>query len=181
MYYFKSLLSLFVIGLLLANPIFGGNESKSGTIKGILVDDETKVPLAGANVEILDQGRGAATDADGYYVINNVPVGSYVLRLSYLGYETSTRTDVIVRSNRITFVNDALKLSVMETDAIVVSAGYFAKTEEEPTSTVNFTAEEIRRAPGSAGDVSRIIYGLPGVAKVNDTKNSLIVRGEENT
>ncbi|MEJ2542494.1 MAG: TonB-dependent receptor [Calditrichaceae bacterium] len=177
MYYLKSLLSLFVIGLLLANPIFAGNESKSGTIKGILVDDETKVSLAGANVEILDQGRGAATDAEGYYVINNVPVGSYALRFSYLGYETVTRTDVIVRSNRITFVNDALKLSVMETDAIVVSAGYFAKTEEEPTSNVNFTAEEIRRAPGSAGDVSRIIYGLPGVAKVNDTKNSLIVRG----
>lgn len=177
MYYFKSLLLLFITGLFIAHPVFAGGNFKSGTIKGVLVDDETKIPLAGANVEILDQGMGAATDADGHYIINNVPVGSYLLRFSYLGYETVTRTDVIVRSSRITFVNDALKLSVLETEAIVVNAGYFAKVEEEPTSTVNFTTEEIRRAPGSAGDVSRIIYGLPGVAKVNDTKNSLIVRG----
>ena len=177
MYYFKSLLSLFVIGLFVTNSIFAGDISKSGTIKGVLVDDETKSPLAGANVEILDHGLGAATDAEGHYMINNVPVGSYALRFSYLGYETVTRTDIIVRSSRITFVNDALKLSVLETEAIVVNAGYFAKIEGEPTSTTNFTAEEIRRAPGSAGDVSRIIYGLPSVAKVNDTKNSLIVRG----
>jgi outer membrane receptor for ferrienterochelin and colicin len=65
----------------------------------------------------------------------------------------------------------------METEAITVNAGYFTQIEEQPTSITSFTAEEIRRAPGSAGDVSRIIYGLPSVAKVNDTKNSLIVRG----
>ena len=108
MYYFKSLLLIFVSGLFIANPIFAGDVSKSGTIKGVLVDDETKSPLAGANVEILDRGMGAATDAEGYYIINNVPVGSYALRFSYLGYETVTRTDVIVRSSRITFVNAAL-------------------------------------------------------------------------
>jgi len=36
---------------------------------------------------------------------------------------------------------------------------------------------EIRRAPGSAGDVSRIMMSLPSVAKVNDQSNNLIVRG----
>jgi len=42
---------------------------------------------------------------------------------------------------------------------------------------IGFSAEEIRRAPGSAGDVSRILMSLPSVAKVNDQSNSLIVRG----
>jgi hypothetical protein len=41
----------------------------------------------------------------------------------------------------------------------------------------NFSYEEIRRAPGSAGDVSRIMMSLPSVAKVNDQSNNLIVRG----
>ena len=59
----------------------------------------------------------------------------------------------------------------------MVTGGYFNTQDENLTSAINFSAEEIRRAPGSAGDVSRIIYGLPSVAKVDDSKNSLIVRG----
>ncbi|MDX1700912.1 MAG: TonB-dependent receptor, partial [Melioribacteraceae bacterium] len=54
---------------------------------------------------------------------------------------------------------------------------YYHQLENKPLGTVNFSSEEIRRAPGSAGDVSRIIYGLPSLAKVNDSRNSLIVRG----
>ena len=44
-------------------------------------------------------------------------------------------------------------------------------------STVNFSSEEIRRSPGTAGDVSRILFTLPSISKVNDQRNSLIVRG----
>ncbi|MEJ2635618.1 MAG: TonB-dependent receptor [Calditrichia bacterium] len=177
MKFYKSLFLFLLINLFAAYPLFTQEASKSGTIKGRLFDHETKIPLVAANVEILDSGMGAATDIDGNYVIDNVPVGSYSLQFSYLGYEPVTRTDVIVRSGRLTFINADLKTSALETEAVVVNAGYFTQTEEQPTSIANFTAEEIRRAPGSAGDVSRIIYGLPAVAKVNDTKNSLIVRG----
>ena len=88
-----------------------------------------------------------------------------------------TRTDVIVRPNRITNCDAELKMSAIETEGVIVTGGYFNAQDENQTSAVNFSAEEIRRAPGSAGDVSRIIYGLPSVAKVDDSKNSLIVRG----
>jgi len=157
--------------------IFSQEISEMGIIKGRLIDYETKTPLAGANVEVINSPMGAATDEDGYYFINEIPCRNYSLRFSYIGYEQVTRTDIIVRPNRISYVNAELKAAMIETEAISVNAGYFIQTEEQPTSNVNFTSEEIRRAPGSAGDVSRIIYGLPSVAKVNDTKNSLIVRG----
>jgi hypothetical protein len=149
----------------------------SGNIKGRILDLETKEPLVGVNIEVLNSDFGAATDTDGYYVIPALAVGNYNLRISYLGYEPIFKTDIIVRPDRTTFLNSELRESVIEMEAISVSAGYFSNTSDQPLSVTNFSSEEIRRAPGSAGDVSRIIYGLPSVAKVNDTKNSLIVRG----
>ena len=64
-----------------------------------------------------------------------------------------------------------------QADEVVVEAGYFKQASDQPVSIIGLSAEEIRRAPGTAGDVSRVIFGLPAVAKVTDTKNSLIVRG----
>ncbi len=65
----------------------------------------------------------------------------------------------------------------MQTETIEVNAGYFVKMEEQPVSLTNFSREKIRRAPGSAGDINRILMSLPSIAKVNDQSNSLVVRG----
>jgi hypothetical protein len=125
----------------------------------------------------MDTPYGAGTDLEGNFQIQNVPVGSYVLQCSYLGYEPKVIPDVIVKSQRITTIEADLKASVLETDEVIVRPNYFSESEIQPTSVVNMTSEEIRRAPGSAGDVSRIIMALPSVAKVNDTRNNLVVRG----
>ena len=148
-----------------------------GKIKGKVIDAETKTPLIGTNVLIVDTELGASTDSDGSFTILNVPIGSYTMQFSYIGYKTVSKTDIIVKSKRITFVEAELKISAIEMDQLVFTAGYFSQTEDQPTSAINFSSEEIRRAPGSAGDVSRIISGLPSIAKVNDQTNSLIVRG----
>lgn len=153
------------------------SDTPRGTIKGSVADKETKSPLRGASVEVVGTGRGVVAGPDGSFTIDNLPVGSYVLRLGHTGYEPLAASDIIVRSGRITTVTVELKLAVFEIEEIVVEAGYFSQTREQPTSSVNFSSEEIRRAPGSAGDVSRILSLLPSIAKVNDQMNSLIVRG----
>jgi hypothetical protein len=169
--------SLLISVALWVNIIFGNDTEITGTIKGRLQDTETKAPIAGANVLITNTKLGTVTDLEGNFSIANVPVGSYALRFSYLGYETIVKTDVIVKPQRITFVNAEMKMTVLQSESVTVTAGYFAKDVEQPVSSVNFSYEEIRRAPGSAGDVSRIMMSLPSVAKVNDQSNNLIVRG----
>lgn len=153
------------------------DQQPRGNLKGRILDSETKESLVAVNIEVLHTILGAATDTDGNYLIPDIPVGNYKLKVSYVGYETVIQADILVRPDRTTFFNTELKRSAIESEEIIVSAGYFSNTTDQPMSLTNFSAEEIRRAPGSAGDVSRIIYGLPSVAKVNDTKNSLIVRG----
>ena len=149
----------------------------TGTINGQVTDAETGAPLPGANVIVTGTQTGAATDDHGEYTIRNVPPGSYVLKFDYIGYEGYSQTDVIVRPGRITRAPAALHMSVLEGEAVTVSAGYFTETEDQPVSIVNFSREEIRRAPGVGGDVSRIMLSLPAVAKVNDQSNQLVVRG----
>ena len=152
-------------------------EDRTGTIKGSVTDYETKTLLPGTNVLIVGTPMGAAADAEGKFTIQKVPVGNYTLGFRIIGYAPLRKTDIIVKSERSTIVQAELKMTLVETQGVEVTGGYFSQSEEQPTSLVNFSYEEIRRAPGSGGDISRILMGLPSLAKVNDQSNSLIVRG----
>lgn len=171
-----------IFGLALTNLIaFSLLQSQSslpkGIIKGKVVDTESKLELAGAHVLLKGTDLGTSADANGQFEFTNVTVGSYTISCSYVGYTKVAKTDIIVTTERITFVNIELDPAPVELAAETITAGYFTEIQTRPLSSICFTSEEIRRAPGAAGDVSRIIFGLPSLAKINDTKNSLIVRG----
>ena len=153
-------------------------QSPTSEITGTVIDAQTKEPLIGVNVLVLDTQYGASTDLDGRYVIENVPVGAYRLRFDYIGYESLLKTDVIVRSARAEVVNAELQQSVIEGEEVVVTAGYFAEEEQVQPSTIGLTREEIRRFPGGFEDVVRTVSTLPGVA-INNAggRNDLLVRG----
>jgi hypothetical protein len=150
---------------------------RTGIIKGRLFDAETKHPLIGANIVILNSTLGAASDLNGYFMIQDVPVGSYVLQFSYIGYNPLIKPDIIIRSQRTTYLEVELSISSIESDEVLVTADYFSEKKDQPLSVTSFSREEIRRAPGSAGDVSRIIQTLPSIAKIDDQSNNLVVRG----
>lgn len=170
-----TILAIILISLPAGNLF--ADEIPVGTIKGKVIDSETKTPLPGVTVSILDTKNGSNSDAEGNFTIDNIPVGTYSLRFNCIGFEPTVKTDIIVRPKRITFVEADLGVSPVQMNNVTVTGGFFKKTEDEPTSSISFSAEEIRRSPGTAGDVSRILMTLPSVAKVNDMYNSLVVRG----
>ncbi len=170
--------SLLILVLFFLTCTFSfGQSTLKGTIKGKVIDTETKQPLIGVNIFITETGSGTTTDESGLYEFSKIGIGNYSIVFSYIGYQKNTTTDVIVRTERITYVNVEMKPVSINIKDVEVTAGYFNNTESQKLSAVSFSSEEIRRAPGSGGDVSRIIFGLPSLAKINDTKNSLIVRG----
>ncbi len=156
---------------------FALSNPPKGILKGKIIDVESKLPLEGVNILIKDTRIGTTTDTNGEFELNNLPVGSYCLVCSRIGYEKIAKTDVIVQSERVTNVTLGMKPSTIEISSETVTADYFAEVAAHPLSAINFSSEEIRRAPGAAGDVSKILFGLPSLAKINDTQNSLIVRG----
>jgi hypothetical protein len=176
---FKSIFTTLIvlIALMSISPNVFSQEPKLGTIKGRVLDTQTKSPIPGVSVFIVGTKMGAHTDIDGNFVVKNIPIGSYNVKFASIGFDPFTRTDVIVRPKRITFLQAELSVSPVKIDEIVVTGGFFQVEEKQPASSVGFTGEEIRRSAGSAGDVSRIMSGLPSVSKINDSDNSLIVRG----
>jgi hypothetical protein len=168
------ILLLFIIFI---QTVPAADERPTGGIKGRIRDVQTKEPLPGANILVTGTVQGAAADLDGYFYIENIPVGTYALQFSYIGYSTFTKSDIIVRPDMTSVIEAELHASIYESEAISVTSSYFSQSADQPVSTTSFSREEIRRAPGSGGDVSRILFGLPSLAKVNDQSNSLIVRG----
>lgn len=158
-----------------------GSEIKDlpkGSIQGQVVEKGLQAPINGATVKIKEIPLQAITDSKGVFQIPDVPVGSYTLEFSCPVYIHQLKSDIIVKSKRITYVQAELTINISLSKEITVTAGYFgASPQEQISSSINFSKEEIRKAPGSAGDVSRIIYGLPSVAKVSDKVNGLVVRG----
>jgi len=148
-----------------------------GVIKGKILDYETQQPLAGITVSVRDTDLCALSDTNGLYSIPDIPVGFYVLTFQMERYYTDTRTDVIVRSDRTTFLNVHLLTVRMISEEVSVTADYFSKTRENPGSRIQINAEELRRDAGSASDVSRALYNVPGIIKVDEESNDLIVRG----
>jgi hypothetical protein len=60
--------------------------AKTGKIAGQVTGNDTGEPLAGANIVLEGTGMGAAADESGYFVILNVPPGTYKLTVVMVGY-----------------------------------------------------------------------------------------------
>ena len=149
----------------------------TGSIQGTILDETTQQPIIGANVIIPETIRGAATDLDGKFMIERLPVGTYLLRVDYVGYSSRTVSDIVVKSSHPTQVNINLQESVLELEAAIVVADYFTRNQDTPASTQVQSSEEIRRLPGGFEDVVRAISILPGVGQAEAGRNDLIVRG----
>lgn len=62
--------------------------AQTGTIKGVLQDEETGQPVIGGNVILKGTTNGSLTDEDGNFVISNVPAGSHIIVFTYIGFST---------------------------------------------------------------------------------------------
>ena len=67
------------------------------TIRGKIIDNNTKETLIGANVIIKGTSIGTATNLDGYFEINTSDKFPIILIISYLGYANK---EVVVEGNK---------------------------------------------------------------------------------
>ncbi len=143
------------------------------------VTDQTGQPILGASVFIENTEKGAQTDFDGNYRIDNISPGSYNLIVSYIGFETQTKFNVIVKSKGTLPSNFILKESTEALDEVLISnANKISRPKETPLSTQTLSAVEIATYPGSNNDVVQVAQTLPGVSpSIGGFRNDLIIRG----
>ncbi|MDP2302562.1 MAG: TonB-dependent receptor [Ignavibacteria bacterium] len=150
---------------------------KINSLNGTVVDKETRQPLIGVNIYLQNKNIGTTTNDKGYYNFENLEAANYTVIFSYVGYTKLTKTDIVIRSGRETELNIFMEAESFELENVVVTGGYYSGLKEKPVSTISYSNEEVRRAPGAGGDIGRILTSLPSIAKTNDQRNSLIVRG----
>lgn len=142
-----------------------------------MIDKSTRQPLEFVNVLVVGLGIGASTDANGNFLITQVPPGIYRLQASFLGYKTELTPEY--RVNHVTpYVQIELEEENASLNEVVVTASPFQKVPESPVSLRVIGLQEIEKAPGANRDISKVVQNYPGVAfSPIGYRNDLIVRG----
>ncbi len=133
----------FLVLLLSSTAIFA--QTGVGKISGKVLDADTKEPLIGANIIIMNTNLGAATDIEGNYFILNITPGTYDVKVSYVGYAAKTVQDVRVVANITYELNVDLSTDFTLPDIVVEDKKFF---EAKATNTVKvIDSDQISRLP----------------------------------
>lgn len=151
------------------------------SFRGQVRDALTELPLPGASVVIegTEPVLGASTDIDGWFRIENVPVGRIDVRVSMIGYNPRTYNNLLISSGRELIVDVRLEEQVYQLEDVVVTA----MSKDQPVnemaivSAKSFNIEQTERYAGSLGDPARMAQNFAGVSSAGDQRNDIIIRG----
>ncbi|GAA4845109.1 TonB-dependent receptor [Algivirga pacifica] len=144
------------------------------------VKDPMGMPLTGATVFIEGTDKGAISDVDGYYLIKDLTPGIYNLVARFIGYQSQTKYNIIIKSVGNQLYNFELSEDAETLSTVVVTPekNQVSRPIETPLSTQTLTAAELATYPGGNNDVVRVAQSLPGVSpSVGGFRNDLIIRG----
>lgn len=149
----------------------------SGSISGFVTDKSNGERLSYVNVSVDNGKLGAATNDKGYYIVHNVPPGSYTIVFSHIGYESKT-VSLKLREIRDIVLNVEMIPTYIEMEEIRVSAERSRFERSVEVSHINFTPREIKSIPVIfENDLIRTLQLMPGVVAMHDLSNKLYVRG----
>ncbi|MBE9517054.1 MAG: TonB-dependent receptor, partial [Bacteroidetes bacterium] len=176
--------TIFLIILALLLSIENGHaQDITQTVRGTILDSETKIPQVAATVAIYDGPAlvsASTTDADGMFRFDNIPVGRYAVVCSFIGYRQVNIPDVIVGAGKEVVLPVEMEESAVEIDEITIRAnGRNGETLNKMTfvSARSFSVEESNRYAGSRGDPARMASNYAGVQGNDDQSNDLVIRG----
>lgn len=160
--------------------------AQTQTIRGVVTDQESKMPIIGAAVVVVgsDPIIGTTTDFDGKFKLPKVKVGRVDLKVTYLGYAPRTLSGIELFSGKELVLNIELQEMVMKQDEVVVKASRRKQEVLNTMTTVSarvFSTEEASRYAGTRNDVSRMATNFAGVRGANDATNDIVIRGNSPT
>ena len=146
-----------------------------GKIKGKVTDLQSGEQLIGANVIVMGSSFGAATDANGEYVINNLDAGTYTVKASYIGYKAVTISNVRVSADLTTEINFQLPAEGITVGEVQIVAQRPLINKSNTNAIRVTTNEQIEALP--IRGFNNLIALTPGVVLQN---NNIYIRGGRN-
>ena len=146
----------------------------TGAIKGGVVDAITGRAVSQGTAILRGRNgfeRTVSVDSAGQFSLMDVPEGTYQIRLEAGGYVTAVESDILSVKDRVFEVAFRLSKAYGRINEVVVTARARNADPFADSSSRTLSREEIRRNPGTAGDVFRGLDTLPGVAATGEFSN----------
>jgi hypothetical protein len=166
---------LFLLSLLCASSVIAQYTQR---VKGRVVDKESKTPLIGVTVRMVDSSSlGSTTDDNGEFSLESVPTGKHTLELTYTGYTSLTIPGILVTSGKEVLLSLEMEESTRKLDEVIVKARREHINEMALVSAKTFDVQETERYAGSRADPARMASNFAGVLGADDSRNDIIIRG----
>lgn len=115
--------------------------AQDGKLRGRVMDKDSGEPLIGASIVIDGTTLGASADINGDYVVLSVPPGAYTVKVSYIGYQPLTVSNVRVNANLTTTQDFRLASTAVEVAGMEIVAER-PLVQRNTTNTVRLTTQE---------------------------------------
>ena len=162
------------LGLTGSETVFAQNRT---TISGTVRDAESGETLPYASVLAVGTTLGAATNVDGYFVLIGVPADSLMLRVTYLGYQT-TLVRIDARTQNTPLIIEMTPTATELDEVLVTAESYQMMKTAENVSQVTVSPKDIAVLPNIGEvDIFRSLQLLPGISGTNEGSSGLFVRG----
>ena len=152
----------------------------SQTVRGQVCDVASGEPMIGVTITVENgTTMGTVSDAEGNFIINNVPVGRHSVRASYVGYEPVLLKEQLVTSGKELVLNLRMRESISELGEVVVKPRVNKQQPLNEMAQVGarmFSVEEANRYAGGMADPARTASMFAGVAAGGVT-NGISIHG----
>lgn len=167
--------------LLLCCFLFFSAAGYGASISGFISNQENGEAIPYSSALIKGTNLGGLSNEEGYFVINNVPLGKLTLVVSNVAYEQKELELTISEQETQPFLRIELNRKTIRMEGVQVKESKKERkinTREIIVSSELQTTEEILEIPQVGDpDVFRAIQALPGVSSISDFSSGLYVRG----
>jgi len=146
--------------------LWSAGAAEGAEVKGKVVNAQGGEPLAKVQVAIADTGIVATTASDGTFQFSSVAPGSYVLKVSAVGYRTlSVPFQLATAEDRKDFQLTLTPENFSRSDTVEVHSDVFELNEWPSPGELTLTSSELQQTSTVVlGDPFRSLQSLPGVS-----------------
>jgi hypothetical protein len=168
----NTLLPIFII---LSYALFA---QKTTIVRGNVYDKANGQPIPYANILLRGTALGATTDLQGFFQINNAPVGEQTLFVSFVGYD-SLSVKVPLLGGGIAYKSLYMEEAAKSLEVFEVSGKREKTRTTAQVSKITLTAKQIKSMPATGGtpDIAQYLTVLPGIISSGDQGGQIYIRG----
>ena len=152
--------------------------SQHAVLRGFTYDEATGESLPYCTIHLQGTTFGALSDASGAFLINKIPVGTYTVKVSLLGYVDLFDT-ITVTSNATITKRYSITPNSQTLDAVQIVGENTRKEQETRTAVISVTPKDMSKMPAIGGqpDFAQYLQVLPGIISTGDQGGQIYVRG----